>query len=112
MKNRGFTLIELIAVVVVLGILVVIAAPLVNDIIAGSREQAIQRTAERVEKAAENYVYDNNFVLTLKEGETIKIYVSTLSSYLDNVTEDMRDEWVEVTVINGKFYYRYSGRDD
>ena len=42
MKKKGFTLIEMMAVLVILGILTLILVPMINDIITSSRKKAFK----------------------------------------------------------------------
>ena len=48
MKNKAFTLIELLAVIVILAIIALIATPIILGIIKDARENAKQRSAELV----------------------------------------------------------------
>ena len=63
MKKRGFTLIELIAVLVILAILVLIVTPLVMNIIRKARIAADKRSIDAygrsIELAIANYLLDN-----------------------------------------------------
>ena len=51
--KRGFSLIELLAVILVLGIIVLIAVPKVIDIIDGSREGSFKASVQIIKKEAE-----------------------------------------------------------
>ncbi|NLM63172.1 MAG: prepilin-type N-terminal cleavage/methylation domain-containing protein [Mollicutes bacterium] len=52
-KNRGFTLIEMLAVIVVLALIMVIAVPLVLKTIEGVKQGAFKNSAYAMVKAAE-----------------------------------------------------------
>src|SRR5574344_1514535 len=54
-KKKGFTLIELFAVIVILAVIALIVTPIVTGIIKSAKEQADRRSAEGYIKAAENY---------------------------------------------------------
>ena len=53
MKNKAFTLIELLAVIVILAIIALIATPIILGIINSTREEARKRSAEAVSHAVE-----------------------------------------------------------
>ena len=55
MKKKGFTLIEIIGVVVVLGVLALITVPTVNVIIKNGKQKALEATIRNLEEAAYNY---------------------------------------------------------
>ena len=59
MKDRGFTLVELIAVIVVLAILIVLVAPSLLDSSRGAREKTYQTKIVNIETAAVLYGQDN-----------------------------------------------------
>ena len=51
MKKKGFTLVELVAVILVLGIILLIAVPLVTNLITNSQKSAYKETAMGVIRA-------------------------------------------------------------
>lgn len=57
-NEKGLTLIELLAVVVVLGIIALIAVPAIQGTITSQKEKADEQTVNIIEEAAQRYVYD------------------------------------------------------
>ena len=55
MKNKGFTLVELLAVVVVLAVVSIIAIPITLNIIENARKGALENSARGLMDAANNY---------------------------------------------------------
>ncbi len=64
MKQDGFSLVELLAVIVILALIAFIAVPLVLGIIEDSRKSAFASSIEGVKKAIENDYSDRNFDVT------------------------------------------------
>ena len=60
MKTRGFTLVELLAVIVILAVLALIATPVVLSIIDDAKESAMLRSAEMYLSGVENAVMREN----------------------------------------------------
>jgi type IV pilus assembly protein PilA len=78
MRTRGFTLIELMIVVVVIGILAAIAIPNFVRLIANSKEASVKSNSHTVQVAAEDFSVKNDGVYaadlgtaTATTGETI-----------------------------------------
>ena len=61
MNKKGFTLVELLAVIVVLAVVLVIATVSVNGILDKSREKAAVATANSIIRASSVYSFDNDY---------------------------------------------------
>ena len=109
LKNeRGLTLVELLAVIVILGIIAAIAVPSVSTLINKSNDKAKVTEALQIIDAAKLYVADNNVQLQ-NNGSTLNLTSTKLDAYLDHV----KDKSFKVTVTNdnGKLIYSISGHD-
>jgi len=63
MKNKGFTLVELLAVVALLAIVAAIAFPFIQDSINESRENTYKEQVRTIEYAAKRWATDNTYEL-------------------------------------------------
>ena len=83
MKKNGFTLVELLGVIILLGVLSVIVVPEVRDSIKQSKKKAYDKQIDTVITAAKNWVSDN--IDELSE-ETIFIDIQSLkqNGFLEN----------------------------
>ena len=75
--QRGLTLIELLAVIVILGIIAAIAVPSINNIIQKSKEDAVKADAIAVLNAAKLYV-------AATDASDGSLTTAQLSSYLED----------------------------
>lgn len=57
--KKGFTLIEILGVVIILGIIAAIIYPTVNNVINDSKEKAYEDQKLQIVKAAKSYIVDN-----------------------------------------------------
>ena len=60
LKTLGFTLVELLAVIVILGVLALITFPIIDGTIKNSKEKALESTIKSIEDAAYNYSVKND----------------------------------------------------
>lgn len=105
MKNKGFTLMELLAVIVILSIIALIATPIIIDIIENVRQNSKARSAELYIDAVE-YAIANNASLNNKiEDGTYRIMsdgnvcIGTLET--DNCTGEILEVKVDGEKPNG-----------
>jgi len=92
MKNKGFTLVELLAVVALLAIIAAIAFPFIQDSIEESRENTYKEQVRTIEYAAKRWAADNSN--ELNKGTTYKsITFLKQKGYLtsNQNTKDPRD---------------------
>ena len=54
-KIKAFTLVELMAVIIILGVIALITFPIIDNSIKNSREKSLEQTIENIEEAAYNY---------------------------------------------------------
>ncbi len=85
-RKKGFTLVELLAVIVILGIIFAIALPNVLTIIENMRLDALRSSAAMMIKAAEEHVLQNNITtnptrLTLEATGTVTLRPRLEMSY-------------------------------
>ncbi len=88
MKNqKGFTLIEIIAVLVILGVLAAVAVPKYLDLAAAGRQQAAQAAISeikgRLSQAQAKYILENG---TAPNGATLYTYASNTAQFGANLT--------------------------
>ena len=78
-KNKGFTLVELLAVIVILAVILVIAVPQIMSVIESARKGSIESTAKLIAEGAERE-YTNRKIL----GKDTNIKCSDVSSMNSN----------------------------
>ena len=103
-KKRGFTLVELLAVIVILAVILIIAMPKISDVIKNSKESSLETTAKLIasqaeKKYTENQVLDNSS--TIKCSDVAKINDTDYESC--NITFDDKGNAKVSIVGKGKF---------
>ena len=103
-KKKGFTLVELLAVIVILAVILIIAMPKISDVIKNSKEASLETTAKLIASQAEKK-YTENQVLdgssTIKCSDIAKISDTDYESC--NITFDSKGN-AKVTIVGkGKF---------
>lgn len=90
MKNKGFTLVELLGVIVILGLLATVIYPVVNKKIKASKESLYETQIALIEKGARNWGADHIGSLPMQEGERITITLLELQEK-GYVSEDLEN---------------------
>ena len=93
-KRKGFTLVELLAVIVILAIILIIAVPGVLSIINKTKDSAYDRQIDMIKNAAKNYVTANTITWSGENPKSTVVTLDILQSggYLDKKILDPRDK--------------------
>ena len=108
-KNKGFTLIEILGVIIIIGILSLVIVPIFNGVMAKQKEKLYNQVVSQIEKAAGNYIETeevnvNSTLLTLN-----KLYSD---KYIESIPNDPRTNeemigCVFVNYRNNQYNYKY-----
>ena len=113
MKKNGFTLIEIIAVVVIIGILMILAVPSVTSIIGESRENTYVADANSFVASARNLVSSKNLYLGQNTDTTYYVPYMCVKDELEH--DSPFGTWDKVYVVityDGENYaYYYTSND-
>ena len=125
--KKGFTLVELLGVIVILGLIAMIAIPTINSALNSSRDKAYDEQINTIERTARTYMSDNSLKLpSMTDGSKCCLDVSTLKQdgllkaediknpkYKKDSTEDEEkfenfNGSVVITYTNNKYKYEYT----
>lgn len=113
MNKRGFTLVELLAVIVILGVIAVITVPNAISILSASGTKIYSAKEDIMVSAAKDYVMSNeNFVMPTEASPTKYLTINTLvssnfmSKVLDNKSGNECMGFLKIT-INSTYGYDY-----
>ena len=107
-REEGFTLVELLAVIVILGIIVAIAIPAVGNVIDRADKNATEAEDALVVDAARLYVTTNREDKNFPKEIEVKTLID--EGYLDNRDNKTFAETDKVTVTKEENVYKYSFR--
>ena len=112
-RKHAFTLIELLAVIIILGVLMIIAVPSVSKYISDSRKNGYVSTAKSIASGVRNLIYSGDLDITDKDttyyvnGECIKTDNGYRSPY-----GDFEKAYVVVTVSYDNYEYFWTSVDE
>ena len=113
MKNKGFSLIELLAVIIILGILMLIAIPSVTSYINNSRRETYINTINELVKGSQVMV--NGGELEVNDPNTTYYVpasaVKTENGVATSPYGKISDAYIVVTYDGDNYDYYYVGRD-
>ena len=97
--KKGFTLVELLGVIIILGVIALITFPIINKSIKSSKEKALEQVINNIEKAAYEYSISNDIGYQTFYN---KIELSTLVNagiLKDNIINPVTDEQMQGCVL-------------
>lgn len=108
--NRGFTLVELLAIIAVLAVIATVSIPIVGNIINDSKKKAYETSVQSVERAAEQYMLDND--IYVGNNGVVDVDLDTLleEGYIQKIPNDMLEtDYVAIQQVNNEFNYVFNG---
>ena len=113
LNKKGFTMVELLAVIVILGILAIISVAAVQGIIAKAKERYYKSQEENFVMAAQSYLNNNKKKQPKVSGQTVKVYLKDLrtAKYIDPIVDYKKEEcnannsYVQVFKYEDDVYY-------
>lgn len=115
-NKKGFTLIELMAVIVILGIITVIVYPTIDESIFKSKDTAYQTQVSDIINGAKNWAADNATLLPDK-GKSVSVTLGTLQDggYVNDDLQNpknkktiARSSSVKITNQSNQFKYDFT----
>ena len=119
MKRKGFTLTELMGVLIILGLLSLIIIPLVSNILKEQKEKQYEQQITNIKLMAKNFGVDNLSILPTKDNESMDITIGQLKSlgYVEKnivnpITEQAISDCARVTITKSGKNYNYTYNKD
>lgn len=113
MKRNGFTLIEILAVIIILGVVGLIVMPVVTSSLKESKDDLYQVQISNIREAAKTWAADNIYTLPTEKDKSVIVTLGTLQNegYIDEGIKNPKtddefnvDETCVKVLYNGKKY--------
>lgn len=103
-KKKGFTLVEVLAVVIVLGIISIIIYPVLNSILEDNRKKAFEQSLKGVVRAAEMYKANNNNFVVIDYDDNDLNLANDQAYQSGAISFEKDEETGEISVYLSNFY--------
>lgn len=115
MKRNGFTLAELLGVIVILSLISVITIPAVTSSLNTYKEKLCNSQLDQIISASKSWATDNIVLLPTENGKKYQVSLKTLAQYgyidddiknpVTKVNFDLDSTFVTITRVNKTFTY-------
>lgn len=112
--KKGFTLVELLVVIVILGLIAMVVYPAIVKVINDSKESAYETQEKIIIKAAKEWAVEHPSELPSDESTTGSVCLTTLlqEGYIDNsiknpYTSQEMNGYVEIVLTSNRYEYKY-----
>lgn len=121
MKNKGFTLVEILAVITIIGLLALITIPTVDSIIRSSKEEAYEVQKDSILMGLKNWAASKTLTLPDTKGETLTTTIGDLkeAGFLEVETKNPMNDLcfsnatiLVITRTNNSYTYTFSDEDN
>lgn len=109
MNKKGFTLTELLAVIVILAIITIVAAASISGVMGNAKKNMLEDKKMNIETAAINYIQNNNIELNSADCTPIGSNYDRCKTL--TVQELLNAKELESKDRNNKFYNDVTGKD-
>lgn len=116
-KKNGFTLIELVAIILILGVIYLIISPIITDVIDESEQKALANQKKELVDITKKYVLDHDELLPEDDSVSI-VTIETLrqaqllreDAIIDPTTNEEMNGCVIISYNDSKsnYFYEYS----
>lgn len=111
MKNRGFTLVELLAVITLLAAIILLVYPNVLEKVNEKDKDILEKKQKLIYTAAYDYLYENKSVYPIRVGKVYCVNMGYLAS-LDKMPVDEYDDLLKDSDISKNYIEVKIGNDD
>ncbi|MEG2011442.1 MAG: prepilin-type N-terminal cleavage/methylation domain-containing protein [Bacilli bacterium] len=116
MKNKGYSLVELLAVITILGLLILITVPIINNSIIKSKQKALENQKKELIRTTKKYAIKKSSILPFAINDISEVSVSELlkeeiiddSKVINPVTEEIMTGCVTITFGKNDKDYKYN----
>ena len=95
-NNKGFTLVEILAILVILGVIIAIMIPNVNNLIEKNKNNSYNQLIKSIESATKMYISDYRYNITLEDKTCTEASMINIKKVANN---DISDSKIPIKIL-------------